>query len=107
MSGFDERITALESWKADIVGPHAKNGRLGRLETRQSVTERQIKWAAGLLVSIALGFAGSAYTVVQRMNDRAREAGQADERERQQQLRLDRVEGFLLGLGMSHLGVDP
>lgn len=74
--------------------------RITSLESRQDATERRIKVAAGIVASVLLAAAGGAWAAVREMNERAREAGRQDERERQQELRLDRVEGFLLGAGL-------
>ena len=93
----------------DIRGENGKNGKIGRLEERQAATDRRIKWAAGIVVSILLASAGGAFAALEKMNERAREAGREDERKRQLERRLDRVEGYLLGSGLINLtpGDEP
>lgn len=101
------RVTVIEGKLDRIVGPHESNGRLGRAETELAALRRRYTIAIGALVSLALAAAGSGYAIVTRMNERAREAGRADERDRLQELRLDRVEGFLLGAGLLYPRSHP
>lgn len=99
MTPSDPRIDSLVAWKAEIVGPDSRNGRLGRLESDVKRLNRLMKAAIGFLSAVIIAVAGGSWAAVKAMEDRAEQRGRQAEWERQLEWKVDFVFGVVTGAG--------